>query len=117
MSDYTNLVNAVTAIYEEHDGNVPDTGVALLHGPAVYAAYAYLNGDQAAELSDWYADAEDAFQGEYASDEDFAQSYADEIAAVDPNASWPLNCIDWTFAARKLMYDYSAHDGLYFRDL
>jgi hypothetical protein len=39
--------------------------------------------------------------------EDYAQELADDIGAIDRNASWPLNHIDWEAAARELSYDYT----------
>jgi hypothetical protein len=43
--------------------------------------------------------------------EDYFESYAKELAedigAVDPNASWPLGYIDWERAADALLVDYS----------
>lgn len=60
---------------------------------------------------------EEAYVGQFASDEEFAQNMAEEIGAIDKNAIWPNNCIDWEFAARELMYDYSTDDGYYFRNL
>jgi len=57
----------------------------------------------------------DAYQGEYKDDEDFAREMADSLGAVDKNASWPMNCIDWEQAAKELMYDYSEANGYYFR--
>jgi len=57
----------------------------------------------------------EAYQGEYKDDEDFARETADSIGAVDKNASWPMNCIDWEQAAKELMYDYSEANGYYFR--
>ena len=41
---------------------------------------------------------------------DYAQELADDIGAIDNNASWPLTCIDWDQAARELRMDYSAVD-------
>lgn len=38
---------------------------------------------------------------------DYAQELAEDIGAVDRNASWPNNCIDWDQAARDLRVDYS----------
>jgi antirestriction protein len=58
--------------------------------------------------------AEEAYQGTYDSDEEFAQELAEEIGAVNHSASWPNNCIDWERAARDLMYDYFEMDGHYF---
>lgn len=62
-------------------------------------------------------DIQEAYQGEYSSDENFAQEMAEQLGSIDKNASWPQNCIDWEFAAKELMYDYSEHNGHYFRNL
>ena len=37
----------------------------------------------------------------------YAQELAEEIGAVDTDAKWPNNCIDWDMAARELKHDYS----------
>ena len=42
--------------------------------------------------------------------EDYAQELADDIGAIDRNASWPCNCIDWERAARELQMDYTSVD-------
>lgn len=42
--------------------------------------------------------------------EDYAQQLAEDIGAIDKNASWPNNCIDWEKATRELQYDYMAVD-------
>jgi antirestriction protein len=60
---------------------------------------------------------EEAYQGQYDIDEDFAEAFAEERGLVDDNAQWPHNCIDWKRAARDFMYDYSSHDSYYFRNL
>lgn len=39
---------------------------------------------------------------------DYAQELADDIGAIDRNASWPCTCIDWEKAARELRMDYSS---------
>lgn len=59
----------------------------------------------------------DAYQGEYDSDQDFAQELADELGLVNAELSWPHSCIDWEHAARELMYDYFSENGYYFRSL
>ena len=61
-----------------------------------------------------FKNAQDAFQGQYDSDEEFAQEMADDCGMLDRDLSWPYTCIDWEWAARELMYDYSSHDGHYF---
>ena len=39
--------------------------------------------------------------------EDYAQSLAEDIGAIDANASWPNNFIDWDAAADALKQDYT----------
>lgn len=40
--------------------------------------------------------------------EDYARELAEEIGAIDKNASWPNTCIDWQQAAEELKSDYSS---------
>lgn len=40
--------------------------------------------------------------------EDYARQLADDIGAINAEATWPNNCIDWERAARELQTDYSA---------
>jgi len=63
------------------------------------------------------SDMEESYQGEYGSDEDFAQNLADDLGAIDRNLTWPMYCIDWEQAARDLMMDYYEINGHYFRSL
>lgn len=46
--------------------------------------------------------------------EDYAQELAEDIGAIDPNAAWPTNCIDWERATRELQMDYTSaeYDGV-----
>jgi antirestriction protein len=39
---------------------------------------------------------------------DYAMELAEDIGAIDANASWPNSCIDWEQAARELRMDYSS---------
>lgn len=39
---------------------------------------------------------------------EYAQEFAEEIGAFNPNASWPANYIDWSAAADALKMDYSS---------
>ena len=41
---------------------------------------------------------------------EYAQELAEDIGAVDANATWPNNCIDWEYAAKELRYDYTGVD-------
>ena len=39
---------------------------------------------------------------------DYARDYAEDVGAINRDASWPNNCIDWDRAARELQVDYSS---------
>jgi antirestriction protein len=39
--------------------------------------------------------------------EDYARELAEDIGAIDRDASWPAYCIDWERAASDLAMDYS----------
>ena len=41
---------------------------------------------------------------------DYAMQLAEDIGAIDSNASWPNTCIDWDQAAREHQMDYTAVD-------
>lgn len=41
---------------------------------------------------------------------DYARELAEDIGAIDRNASWPLGCIDWEQAADELKADYTSVD-------
>lgn len=45
---------------------------------------------------------------------EYAQELAEEIGAINADASWPNSCIDWDQAARELQQDYTAvsFDGI-----
>lgn len=40
--------------------------------------------------------------------ETYAQEFADDIGAINKDANWPNDCIDWEKAARELQMDYSS---------
>jgi 3-methyladenine DNA glycosylase/8-oxoguanine DNA glycosylase len=42
--------------------------------------------------------------------EDYARQYADDMGAINAQASWPNNCIDWKRAASELQMDYTSVD-------
>jgi len=48
---------------------------------------------------------EDAFCGEYVSEEEYAEDLADDLGLVNEDASWPYSYIDWERAARDLFMD------------
>ncbi|PVU81323.1 hypothetical protein DDP54_15595 (plasmid) [Cellulomonas sp. WB94] len=49
---------------------------------------------------------EDAYAGEWHSEEEYAQDLAESIGAISSDATWPCTCIDWEQAARELFTDY-----------
>jgi len=58
---------------------------------------------------------EEAYQGEYLTDKDFAEDYAEQVGALVKGGLWPNDCIDWEMAARDLMFDFTESGGHYFR--
>lgn len=40
----------------------------------------------------------------------YAMELADDIGAINKDASWPNTCIDWDQAARELQMDYTSVD-------
>jgi antirestriction protein len=73
--------------------------------------------DAAIECDVQLENVEEAYSGHFRSDEDFAEDMAEQCGNIPTAGSsqWPLYCIDWTYAARELMYDYSESGGHYFR--
>ena len=64
------------------------------------------------------SDFEEAYQGQYNNNIEFAQEQAEQMGSIDfKERPWPQYCIDWEYAARDLMMDYSEENGYYFRNL
>ena len=61
--------------------------------------------DEGENLSDWK-------YGETLIRDSYFKTYAEELAsdigAINANATWPNNCIDWERAARELQQDYTS---------
>jgi len=74
--------------------------------PDAVAAWASNLGETVEEWADVRDDFNESYQGEWDSDEDFAQNLAEDLGAVDPDATWPNDCIDWERATRELFMDY-----------
>lgn len=81
---------------------------------AVYVRYLGPDNLGGYDVDDLLQEIEDAYAGEFDSDEEFAQEMAENIGASVGN-DWPNYCIDWGYAARELMYDHFTRDGFYFR--
>jgi hypothetical protein len=60
--------------------------------------------DEASGASDWTY-GETLIRDDYF--KDYAQELAEDIGAINPEASWPLNHIDWGAAADALKMDYT----------
>lgn len=83
---------------------------------AVEASYLDAEVFEAAAELDIEPDmAEELYQGEHGSDEDFAYQLADDFGLVPEGSNWPSSYIDWSTAARDLMMDYGESGGHYFR--
>jgi hypothetical protein len=106
MSDY--MVEDIEEVVEQD-------GIDLDYDTDAYAAFAEVEGLEAEDIEEWMEDMHDRYEGHFANDAEFAESMADAIGAVDDNAAWPLNYIDWERAAQDLMYDYYEENGYYFR--
>lgn len=86
---------------------------------AIADAYLELGITASEDAEEIAEEIEETYAGEWESDEAFAQEQAESMGEL-PNAGslhWPLYCIDWEYAARELMYEYSEQDGHYFRNV
>lgn len=76
-------------------------------GSPVAAFVAYADHIGAAPNGDDISQFEDAYNGEWASEEEFAEDLAESIGAINSDSTWPNSYIDWERAARDLfMGDY-----------
>ena len=58
------------------------------------------------EASSSWSDGEALIRDSYF--QEYAEQFADDIGAIDRNATWPCNCIDWEKAAEQLQMDYTS---------
>jgi len=59
---------------------------------------------------------EEAYQGEYGSDEEFAQQLCEDLGELSADFP-PYIHIDWEWTAREIMMDYTETNGYYFRNI
>lgn len=59
--------------------------------------------EEGSSTSDW-TDGETLIRDSYF--EQYAKDLAGDLGAINPDAGWPNNCIDWERAARELREDY-----------
>ena len=110
----TKVKNEITAeqVAEYLDYGTEEEGIA-----AAYLALKITSSESAEEIA---KEITDSYNGKFSSDEEFAMDMAEETGARPETGSgtgWPLYCIDWEYAARDLMMDYSEQDGFYFRNV
>jgi hypothetical protein len=72
-----------------------------------YKALKSLADEASGYAADWYH-GEALIRDSYF--EEYAEELANDIGAIDRNARWPLNHIDWEAAADELKMDYTAVD-------
>lgn len=82
----------------------------------VVRAYLELGITASDDPEDIAREIEECYMGEHSSDEAFAQHIAEE-QGIEIGEQWPHYCIDWEYAARELMHDYSEEGGHYFRNV
>lgn len=70
----------------------------------------------AKELGIEFDNVEDAYEGEYTSDEEFVRQLLEDIGDIASNLPISVH-IDWKTTAQDVMYDYGEHNGHYFRYL
>lgn len=82
------------------------------NGKDEVSAYILLVGEEYATKEGF----DESYQGQFSSDEDFARDMAENLGEIPKENHWPHYCIDWEWAARELMMDYSVENGHYFRN-
>jgi len=60
------------------------------------------------------SDINECYSGSFDSDADFAQDMAEQLGDIDNN-NWLHRYIDWDWASKDLMMDYTEMNGHYFR--
>lgn len=117
--DSRDVIARIEELRQERDGYGIDSSTDGLYEcdtPASRAAWAEDNSDDADELAALEALADEAEgYGDWTHGEglihedhwlDYVRELAEDIGAIDCNASWPLNHIDWKAAAEELEADY-----------
>jgi antirestriction protein len=77
----------------------------------ILEAYIAITGDEKCTIGEAMED----YMGAYSSDEDFTQELL-EMCGDMPKDLPNYIVIDWEATARQIMWDYSEHEGLYFRN-
>lgn len=59
---------------------------------------------------------EESYAGKWDNDKEFVQNLLEDIGAV-PSGLPVYVHIDWEWTAQEVMYDYTTHNGYYFRNI
>jgi antirestriction protein len=107
MTKQTELTDAQAEVLNEACLDIP-TEIAL--------EYISDTGD------DDLSNIQEAYAGSYNSDREFAMDMAEQVGDIPNDLHWPFTCIDWEWAAKELMMDYSVYvtkeyARFYFRNL
>lgn len=107
------LDNAPKGYYHEMSPAIAqEIAEALSEVPSYLEAQAYLawldyNGYDLVG-NEYLSDFEEAYCGQWDSEEDYAQDLAEQLDLIPKEHSWPASYIDWERAARDLFMDYTA---------
>lgn len=63
-----------------------------------------------------FSDVDEAYQGEWEDEEEFAQNLLEECGDIPKDLPWYVE-IDWNATAGHIMADYNEHNGHYFRNI
>lgn len=81
----------------------------------IVEAYADCMGYYHDKVDELLESLSDSYNGEFESDEDFAQTTLEQDGSIPENLPSYIY-IDWETTARNLMYDYMSSNGYYFRN-
>jgi pyruvate/2-oxoglutarate dehydrogenase complex dihydrolipoamide acyltransferase (E2) component len=100
-------VGETVGAYHWWIGNTENEGFESAEEQAEHRALKALADEASGYAADWeYGETliRDSYFKEY------AQELADDIGAINRDATWPNDCIDWDRAARELQMDYTSVD-------
>lgn len=109
--DSREIIDRIAALEDEFTN---DDGELQINDPDTLDEYAQLK-DIADEIGDEAAYGVTLIREDYF--EDYARELAEDIGAIDADAAWPNNYIDWGAAAEALQMDYTSieiQDTTYF---
>ena len=118
QSDLDNLIEEIADLkeenssYQEAGASLEEAEANLEEAEANLLEWQNEYGQELKALDDLESEVgRDWMHGATLIPEDDFTEYARELAediGTDSNAPWPLNCIDWDFAAKELKQDYSS---------